>query len=319
MPIPPKTSKDQRSRRVIHLALCLSFSLKSHLVPVMNAKSLVPLIVVALASGYISYLVSTQQGIRKITALRSQHAAELSHSAAANSALEQKLQAAELERDHSKRDAAEIHKLRAEISTLRKEVEASRKTAAATPPKPAPTNQSTPSVDELTIPASFANLTDLGQFAATLRTLGSRTPEQIAWAQQMKPELEKLEQNPQEYAAFQAAMIEKVAGITDPQKTEQIRDLIQKTTQVAVNRGLNLQARPEENDSAWVQNRHQLDRRGTSAVQKIMTDEERAAFDRSFLGVIGIDLGTGVDKSLYPPGFLAEAPVNADAPREQTR
>jgi hypothetical protein len=276
----------------------------------MNAKSLVPLIVVALASGYISYLVATQQGIRKITALRSHHAAEMSQSAAANSALQQQLQTAELERDHSKRDAAEIHKLRAEISTLRKELETLRKTAATTSTKSPATDNSKPAANELTIPTSFANLSDLGQFAATIRTLGARTPEQIAWAQQMKLELEKLEKNPQEYAAFQAAMIEQVAGITDPQKTEQIRDLIQKTTQAAVNRGLNLQSRPEENDSAWVQNRHQLDRRGTTAVQSLMTDEERAAFDRSFLGVIGIDLGTGVDKSFYPPGFLAEAPVN---------
>jgi hypothetical protein len=271
----------------------------------MNVKSILPTALIALAAAYLSYLVATQQGIKKLTALRSQHAAEMSQSATANGELQQRVQAAELERDHSKRDAAEIHKLRAEISTLRKELETLRKTAAISSPKPA-TALADPSTQTNGIPASFANLTDLGQFAATLRRQQDRTPEQIAWAQQMKPELEKLEQNPQEYAAFQAAMIEKIAGISDPQKTEQIRDLIQKTTQAAVNRGLNLQARPQDDDATWVQNRHQLDRRGTSAVQKLMTDEERAAFDRSFLGVIGIDLGTGVDKSLYPPGFLSE-------------
>ena len=35
-----------------------------------------------------------------------------------------------------------------------------------------------------------------------------------------------------------------------------------------------------------------------------LTPEERQAFDRAFIGVMGVDLGTGVDKSNYPPGFL---------------
>jgi len=284
----------------------------------MNLKSILPLAITALAAAYISYLLATQQGIRKSTALRAQHAAELSQSAAQKSEREQRLHAAEMERDHSRRDAAEIHRLRAEISILRKELDTLRKTAAASSP-----TRSTPtpaaSSDESAIPTSFADLTDLGTFAASIRTQRGRTPEQIAWAQQMKPELEKLEQNPKEYAAFQAAMIEKVAGITDPQKSEQIRDLVQKTTQAAVNRGLNLQARPQDDDAAWVQQRHQLDRRGTSAVQGLMSKTERAAFDQSFLGIIGIDLGTGIDKSLYPPGFLAEAPLSRDTPLEPTR
>ena len=50
--------------------------------------------------------------------------------------------------------------------------------------------------------------------------------------------------------------------------------------------------------------RHQLDRRSTSAVQNLLTPDERQAFDRAFIGVMGVDLGTGVDKSNYPPDFL---------------
>ena len=104
-------------------------------------------------------------------------------------------------------------------------------------------------------------------------------------------------------------MIQSVTGITDQQKIDQIRQTIEKVYDNALRRGLNLQSRPE-GDAAWVDQRHQLDRRGTSAVHRILDENERAAFDRSFLGVMGVDLGTGVDKSLYPPGFLAEETVN---------
>ena len=40
-------------------------------------------------------------------------------------------------------------------------------------------------------------------------------------------------------------------------------------------------------------------------LKQIFTPEERALFNRAFLGVMGIDLGgVGVDKSNYPRGFL---------------
>ena len=99
-------------------------------------------------------------------------------------------------------------------------------------------------------------------------------------------------------------MIQTVAGVTDPEKVERIRQGIQKVYENAASRGLTLDRRPAEEDPAWVEQRHQLDRRGTAMVQRVLDENERAAFDRSFLGVMGVDLGTGVDKSLYPPGFL---------------
>ena len=130
------------------------------------------------------------------------------------------------------------------------------------------------------------------------------TAEEMAWLQQIKPELEKLESTPQDFATFQSAMIQQVAGVTDPEKLEKIRQGIQKVYENAVNRGLTLQQR--QDDPTWVEQRHQLDRRGTTMVQRVLDENERAAFDRSFLGVMGVDLGTGVDKSIYPPGFLRE-------------
>ena len=132
------------------------------------------------------------------------------------------------------------------------------------------------------------------------------TAEESAWLQQTKSQLDKLESSPAEFAAFQAAMIKDVVGITDPQKVERIQQTIQKVYENAVNRGLTIENRPP-GDAAWVEQRHQLDRRGTTGIQRILDENERAAFDGNFLGVMGADLGTGVDKSLYPPGFLREA------------
>jgi hypothetical protein len=113
-----------------------------------------------------------------------------------------------------------------------------------------------------------------------------------------------LEKTPGEFADFQSAFIESAVGLTDADKTRQIRDIILRTYERAVATGLDIPSKPAAGAEDWVNQRHQLDRRSTSAVQKVLTPEERQAFDRAFIGVMGIDLGTGVDKSNYPPGFL---------------
>jgi len=117
-------------------------------------------------------------------------------------------------------------------------------------------------------------------------------------------DLNALEKTPTEFADFQSAFIESAVGLTDPEKTRQIRDIILKTYENAAGRGLDIPSKPAEGTDEWVTQRHQLDRRATSAVQNVLTPEERQAFDRAFLGVMGIDLGTGVDKSNYPRSFL---------------
>jgi len=113
-----------------------------------------------------------------------------------------------------------------------------------------------------------------------------------------------IEKAPSAFADFQSAFIESAVGLTDPEKTRQIHDVILKTYERAVANGLDIPSKPEAGTDQWVTQRHQLDRRATSAVQNLLTPEERQAFDRAFLGVMGIDLGTGVDKSNYPRGFF---------------
>lgn len=281
----------------------------------MNVKPIVQLAVAIVAAACLTYLVASQRNEKAATQLRAKHAAELSDAVSQKNALLKQIEAAQLERDQYKTAAAEVHKLRGEISQLRKENESLQKTAAAALQKAesAESNSANSALTSGAIPESFADHTTLGQFAAGLRAKASKgqlSPEELQWLQQIKPELEKLESQPRDFAAFQAAMIQEVTGVTDPQKAEQIRNTVQHVYEAANQRGLDLQSRPAEEDAAWIEQRHQLDRRGTGAVQKLLTEEERAAFDRSFLGIMGVDLGTGVDKSLYPRDFNTEKRIS---------
>jgi hypothetical protein len=116
--------------------------------------------------------------------------------------------------------------------------------------------------------------------------------------------MNSLEKTPSDFADFQSAFIESAVGLSDPEKTRQIRDIILRTYERAVANGLDIPSKPATGAEDWVNQRYQLDRRSTSAVQKLLTPEERQAFDRAFIGVMGVDRGTGVDKSNYPPGVL---------------
>jgi len=116
-------------------------------------------------------------------------------------------------------------------------------------------------------------------------------------------DMNSLERTPNEFADFQAAFVQSVTGLSDPEKTRQVHDLIRNTYEHAVANRLDFPAKPATDTETWVNQRHQLDRRATSAIQGILTPEERSLFDRAFLGIMGVDLGTGVDKSNYPRGF----------------
>jgi hypothetical protein len=80
-------------------------------------------------------------------------------------------------------------------------------------------------------------------------------------------DMNALEKTPAEFAAFQSAFIESAVGLTDPEKTRQIHDLILRTYENAVSRGLDIPSKPAAGTDDWVNQRHQLDRRSTSAVQ----------------------------------------------------
>ena len=116
-------------------------------------------------------------------------------------------------------------------------------------------------------------------------------------------DMNSLERTPAEFADFQAAFVQSVTGLSDPEKTRQLHDLIRRTYEHAVANRLDIPSKPATDTETWVNQRHQLDRRATSAIQGMLTPEERSLFDRAFLGIMGVDLGRGVDRSNYPRGF----------------
>ena len=114
-----------------------------------------------------------------------------------------------------------------------------------------------------------------------------------------------LERSPAEFADFQTAFIQNVLGLSDGTKLQQIHGLIRQTYEHAVANGLDVASKPATDTDSWVQRRFQLDREATTAVEQLLTVEERRLFGRAFLGVMGVDLGgIGVDRSNYPKGFL---------------
>jgi len=117
---------------------------------------------------------------------------------------------------------------------------------------------------------------------------------------------QRLERSPSDFADFQTAFIQAAVAINDPAKVAQIHEIVRATYEHAVVQGLDIPSKPDSGTEDWVQKRHQLDRRATRALQDILTPDEKRSFNHAFLGVMGIDLGTGVDKSNYPPGFLGK-------------
>jgi cell division protein FtsB len=114
-----------------------------------------------------------------------------------------------------------------------------------------------------------------------------------------------LERTPEQFADFQTAFIQGTLGLSDATKLQQIHDLIRQTYDRAVANGLDIPSKPAIDTDAWVQRRFQLDRQATAAMEHLLTPEEWQVFGRAFIGVMGVDLGSGgVDKSNYPKGFL---------------
>ena len=113
-----------------------------------------------------------------------------------------------------------------------------------------------------------------------------------------------LERSPADFADFQTGFIQATLGISDATQLQQIHELIRQTYEQAVANGLDIPSEPGTDEDAWVQRRFQLDRQATEAVKQFLTPEEQSSFDRAFLGLMGVDLGVGVDKSNYPKNFL---------------
>jgi len=214
----------------------------------------------------------------------------------------------------------ELVRLRGQVGSLLRET-AEMRTASS---KAAPKTNSTEEKNDAWIEGVLAGTpAQQGSAAGALRgKLLRHDGKQISSAvlklqkQLMEKSLNNtLEHSPSDFADFQSAFIEGTLGISDPTKTQQIHDAIKATYERAVAEGLDIPSKPATGTEEWVQRRHQLDRSATEAVQKMLTPDERQMFDTAFLGVMGVDLGSGgVDRSNYPPGVLGpEVSLNAEA------
>jgi hypothetical protein len=219
--------------------------------------------------------------------------------ATANSRLaaqQQQIDSLQKELERSKAAAVEVHKLRGEVTQLRAAAQAAEKLKLSQTPgqKPGPIDPPE-AVAPPAPPPLPPKISDVIGQVAPLRAKafnGTLTKEEREYLASIKPELEKLERSPKDFAELQAGFIQAATGISDQERIDQIQAIIEKTSSAAVTRGLDLPSSKPE-DETWALQRNQLDRRGTQAVQHLMSDSERAAFDRVFVGVLGVDLGTG--------------------------
>ena len=210
----------------------------------------------------------------------------------------------------------ELVRLRGEVTVLRREQDdllkqlaqrAAPAQTASSSPAPVDTNwmqqilEGTPKLQGTTAGALRGKL--------LRRELTNVSPAELALRDQLLQRQlnQTLERSPADFAAFQAAFIESTLNMRDPARVQYIHDLIQRTYEQAVTDGLDIPSKPTTGADDWVERRFALDRAATKQLQEFLTPDERALFDRAFLGVMGVDLGgIGVDKSNYPKRFLGE-------------
>jgi hypothetical protein len=216
---------------------------------------------------------------------------------------------------HYREDADEVHRLRAEVTELRRALASTRLFAMegtnALPAQPASSeaaSQPASTAPITDLPVKFDSIEQMAKVVGDLRArafAGQLSSQERDWLNQLRPQLEKLEGTPAEFAELQADLIARTTGISDPERVAELKQVLQRTYDTALMTGLDSPARPED-DHDWKQRRLQLDRRGMAAVHTLLSDEERASFDQAFAGIMGIDLGTGLDKSLYPEGYISD-------------
>jgi hypothetical protein len=216
--------------------------------------------------------------------------------------------AAELERLRAEHE--ELLRLRGQIAQLRRERdELLRKVASLSASTSKPAVVQNTSIDDawlqqlLSAPPAQQGAAMGSARSKMLKGEPMSASEKALLANLSQRDLNSLERTPNEFADFQTSFIQNLVGLSDAQKTRQIHDLIRNTYDHAVANRLDIPSKPATETDDWVNRRHQLDRRATSAIQGILTPEERSLFDRAFIGVMGVDLGAGVDKSNYPRGF----------------
>lgn len=269
----------------------------------MKSKFIWP-VIVALSVGFI-FLKE-----RNLTKLQKENEALAQQLANAQAETEAALEAAkgkEAALAQREEEKAELIRLRGEVSSLRKEKEAwekkletdrtvaiaaaeARRRAAAQPAQPQ--TQGDQWVQTVVNGPSLVKGAETGNLRRKLLNGEPLNASEQALFQEMASRTKEIEQSPAEFASFQTAFVSSLLGWNNDPRANQVHDLLTKGSQAAMNRGFDYHA-PAQNADKWDENQKRLNQRVTGGVQGLLTPEERAVFDKAFIGALGVDLGNG--------------------------
>src|SRR3954464_6987801 len=110
----------------------------------------------------------------------------------------------------------------------------------------------------------------LGQLRRKTMT-GESQRNDTTLARAVRDKLENLEATPKAFAEFQSSFVKEAISLDDDQKVSQLKQIIEKTYEHAVENGLDSLHRPQDQAEQWALRRDALDRRATHMVQDLLS------------------------------------------------
>ncbi len=266
----------------------------------MNKVVVIAVVVVAAA------LLFLQQ--KKVSTLQTQNAKLTADVAAARQDAQRASETPKVdpkEQERRNQELAELARLRGEVSALRKEKAEWQKNRGAaesaalnaTQPAPAPVGAAAAAVEGMQWVETILNGpaqtkgTEVGNVRRKLLAGEQLTEAERALLLNMNSKAAEVEKVPEEFANFQGAFIGSLLGWNNDPRSEQVKGVLNSAMNAAITRGYNYNT-PSQNADKWDDGQKALNTRATSAIQNILTPEERAVFDKAFIGVLGVDTGT---------------------------
>lgn len=189
----------------------------------------------------------------------------------------------------------ELMRLRAEVTALRRQIE--KPVASAPPAKSlavAPANDSKPEfvrwAEEILVgPPQIQGLEGGNIRRKALNREELSEGEQVLLMNMVR-HAESVEKSPNDFSEFQSSFVASLLSWKDDPRTRRVKEIIQAAAVTANERQMNFNAPTLKADS-WPPEQKELNRTATAEVQALLTQEERATFDRAFLGIMGVDFG----------------------------
>jgi hypothetical protein len=106
-----------------------------------------------------------------------------------------------------------------------------------------------------------------------------------------------IENSPDTFTAFQSSFVASLLNWNDDPRLRRVKEIILDAATTANEQQMNFNA-PAPNADSWPAEQNELNRTATAEIQSLLTQEERATFDRAFLGIMGIDFGVSFGNAL---------------------